>query len=190
VNPITHALVGWCLAESVPKIGDRERAAIVIASVAPDLDGFGLLFELATRDTARPLLWWSEYHHALGHNLLLAVVVAAAAAALSRRRRVLVAAMAFCAFHLHLVCDLVGSRGPDGYEWPIPYLYPFSDRPQFTWSGQWALDAWPNILLTVVLLFVTFVLAWRRGYSPLRLLSPRADRAFIHTIHVRFPRGA
>ncbi|MGZ8812133.1 MAG: hypothetical protein ACXW29_13415, partial [Thermoanaerobaculia bacterium] len=62
------------MADSVPKIGDRERAAIVIASVAPDLDGFGLLFELATRDTARPLLWWSEYHHALGHNLLLAVV--------------------------------------------------------------------------------------------------------------------
>jgi inner membrane protein len=190
VNPITHALVGWCLAETVSGIGVRERAAIVLASVAPDLDGFGLPFELATRDGPRPLLWWTEYHHVLGHNLLSAVIVATAAAIVSKNRRLLVAAVAFGAFHLHLLCDLVGSRGPDGYQWPIPYWYPFSTQPQFTWSGQWALNAWPNILLTVVLLLTTFVLAWRRGYSPLSLISARADRVFIDTLHARFPRGA
>jgi inner membrane protein len=190
VNPITHTLVGWCLAEIVSGIGVRERGAIVLASVAPDLDGFGLPFELATRDTVRPLLWWSEYHHALAHNLLSAVIVGLAAALFTKARRVLVGVCAFGAFHLHLLCDLAGSRGPDGYEWPIPYLHPFSARLHLTWSGQWALNAWPNIFLTVVLLVVTFVLAWRRGYSPVKLFSARADRAFIDTLHARFPRTA
>lgn len=188
MNPITHALVGWCVAETVPDIGKRERGLIVLGGIAPDLDGFGLPFELATRSTSRPLLWWSEYHHALGHNLLLAVVIAGVAAALSTSRRAVVGAAAFLAFHLHLLGDLVGSRGPDGYEWPIPYLYPFSDGPQLTWSGQWALNAWPNILFTMILLGVTFVLAWRRGYSAVALISTRADRAFVAALQNRFPR--
>jgi inner membrane protein len=187
MNPITHALAGWCLAETVAGLGSRERTAIVIASLAPDADGFGLPFELATRNTSHPLLWWSEYHHALGHNMLLGIVVTIVAAIVSRTRRAVVATLAFCAFHLHLLCDLAGSRGPDGYEWPIPYLFPFSSEPQLTWSGQWALNAWPNVVITVVLLLLTFVLAWRRGYSVLGLLSARADRAFIATLRRRFP---
>ena len=188
MNPITHGLVGWCLAETVPDIGRRERAAIVLAGLSPDLDGFGLPVELATRDTARPFLWWSEYHHVLGHNLLFAVIVSLVVAAASRTRRVLVGVLAFLAVHLHLLGDLAGSRGPDGYEWPIPYLYPFADEPEFVWSGQWALNAWPNFAITIVLLIATFVLAWSRGYSPLGLLSLRADSTFIQTIRRRFPR--
>lgn len=188
MNPITHALVGWCLAEAVPRIGGRERTAIVLAGIAPDLDGFGLPVELATRETDRPLLWWSEYHHVLGHNLLFAVVVAVIAGAVSRSRKLTVGIMAFLAVHLHLLGDLAGSRGPDGYEWPIPYFYPFSDQPQLVWSGQWALNAWPNFAITILLLVATFVLAWSRGYSPVSLFSRRADSAFVGSLRARFPR--
>jgi hypothetical protein len=46
--------------------------------------------------------------------------------------------------------DLVGSRGPAGYQWPIPYLLPFSNSWHWTWKGQWALNAWPNILITII----------------------------------------
>ena len=176
------------MAETLAGIGRRERGLVVLAGVVPDVDGFGLPFELATRDGDHPLLWWSEYHHALGHNLLFALIVSAIAAVLSGTRRMAVALMAFATFHLHLLGDLVGSRGPDGYEWPIPYLYPFSERPQLTWSGQWALNAWPNILLTIVLLAATFVLAWKRGYSPVGLISTRADQAFVRTLQARFRR--
>ena len=190
MNPITHALAGWCLAETIPNIGRRERAAIVLAGIAPDLDGFGLPFELATRDTARPLLWWSEYHHVLGHNLLFATLAGVIAAIVSRQRKVIVGVAAFIAAHLHLLGDLAGSRGPDGYEWPIPYLYPFSRQPELVWEGQWALNAWPNFAITITLLMATFVLAWIRGYSPVGLLSPRADSAFVATLRARFPRGA
>jgi inner membrane protein len=53
MNAIKHALAGWCVAELVPGIGRRERAAIVIAGIAPDIDGFGLPVELATRGDRR-----------------------------------------------------------------------------------------------------------------------------------------
>src|SRR5260370_38133837 len=60
--------------------------------------------------------------------------------------------LALVAFHLHLLEDLVGSRGPDGFNWPIPYLFPFSTRCIWTWGGQWKLHAWPTMPLTMALL--------------------------------------
>jgi hypothetical protein len=67
-------------------------------------------------------------------------------------RRWLTAFLVLVVFHLHLLGDIVGSRGPDGYQWPIPYLYPFSDRWKLIWAGQWELNAWPNILITLLLM--------------------------------------
>jgi inner membrane protein len=185
VNPITHALTGWCLAECAPSLTMRERAVVVAGGVAPDVDGFGILVELATRDSAHPLLWWSEYHHALAHTLPFAVLFAGVAYAITRR--VLPTLLAFAAVHLHLFCDLLGSRGPDGYQWPIPYLAPFSSV-ELSWSGEWALNAWQNIVITIVLLAATFVLAARRGYSPVGMFSTRADAAFVATLRRRFTR--
>lgn len=186
MNPITHLLTGWCLAETVPGLGRREKALITAAAVIPDLDGLGMIAELATRNSSDPLLWWTEYHHVLAHNLPFAVLVMVAAAFVARTRRLVTAALAFVAVHLHLLGDLVGSRGPDDYQWPIPYLYPFSSDPQLSWSGQWYLNAWPNIAINTALVIVTIVLAWRRGYSVVSLLSTRADRAFIGVLRHRF----
>jgi inner membrane protein len=189
LNPITHGLTGWCLAETAPRLTNRQRGIVVIASVAPDLDGFGIVPELLTRNGSCPLLWWSEYHHVLAHNLIFACLVAIVAGVAARTHRALTALLAFVAVHLHFLEDFVGSRGPDGYEWPIPYLYPFHS-PELSWSGQWKLNAWQNIVITLLLLGVTFFLAWRRGYSPVGLVSARADRAFVAALRARFPRAA
>ncbi len=182
MNPITHILTGWCLAEAFPSLSRREKGLVTLAAVAPDLDGLGLIAELATRDTAHPLLWWTEYHHVLGHNLLFACVASLFA------RRFLTGALVFLAVHLHILGDLAGSRGPDDYQWPIPYLWPFSNSPQLAWSGQWYLNAWPNIVLTIALLAMTFYLAWRRGYSIVGLVSSRGDAAFVDMLRKRFGR--
>ena len=96
------------------------------------------------------------------------------------------AVLAFVVFHLHLLADFVGSKGPDGYEWPIPYFYPFSREIELTWSGQWALNAWPNIVFTIALLAVTIYLAWRRGFSVLEVASSRADVGFVAALRRRF----
>jgi len=190
MNPITHALSGWCLAEAVPRLERRDRAIVVVSAIAPDLDGFGMLPELLTRHSRAPLFWWTDYHHVLAHNLLFAIIAGAIGALVAgARNRLRVALLAFAAVHVHLLEDLAGSRGPDGYQWPIPYLSPFSDSFLLTWDGQWALNAWQNVAVTIVLLMATFVLAWSRGYSPVGLFSTRADAAFVDALRSRVPRS-
>ena len=84
---------------------------------------------------------------------------------------------------------MLGSRGPEGYPWPVPYLAPFSSALQLTWRGEWGLNAWPNVALTVLLLLITFWLAWRRGFSPLEMISVRADVTLVRALRERFPRA-
>jgi hypothetical protein len=97
--------------------------------------------------------------------------------------------LAFISFHLHLVEDLVGSRGPEGFGWPIPYLFPFTNRWTWNWSGQWALNAWPNVALTAALISVTLWMAIRWGFSPVEIFSAAADRAVVRTLRKRFQRA-
>ncbi len=184
MSPITHLLVSWVVAHAAP-LERRDRALVTVAGVIPDADALGAVAEIATRDWDRPLLWWSEYHHVLAHNVGFALLLAGACAA-AGRRRALTALLALAAFHLHLLGDLVGARGPDGYQWPIPYLLPFSDAWPWTWDGQWALNAWPNFAVTIVALGLTFYLAWKQGRSPLEMVSSAADRAFVTALRGRF----
>lgn len=186
MNPVTHFLLSWCVANTLPDSTQRDRTIVTIAGVAPDFDGFGMVPELLTRNSSKPLLWWTDYHHILGHNLGAAMVVTALALVLARPPHRLLIAIAACfTFHLHLFCDVIGARGPDGDQWPIPYFSPFSSTFQWTWDGQWALNGWQNILTTIVALTITFVLAWRRGYSPLEMCSTKADRAFVNALRSR-----
>jgi hypothetical protein len=159
---------------------------VTAAGVIPDVDGFGLLVDGANAWLGRPAtFYFSAYHHALLHGLLGAALVAATAAALTRRLSTTI--LAVVAFHAHLLCDVVGSRGPDPEDlWSIRYFAPISDAGTFAWSGQWRLDGAPNILLTVFLLGVLFVRANRRGYSPVVLISPSADRSFVEAVRARW----
>jgi hypothetical protein len=184
MNPITHLLISWTVAESA-RLERRDRFLVTGAGVLPDIDGLGIVAELATKGSDQPLYWWSEYHHVLGHNIGFALVTALAVGSLAQRR-LLSLVLAVLTFHLHLLGDLVGSRGPDGYQWPIPYRLPFSTSWQLTWSGQWELNAWPNVFLTAGLLAAALYLAWRRGYSAVELVSRKADRVFIDTLRKRF----
>ena len=163
----------------------RERALVVCASVIPDVDGLGAIPELLTRNSNHPVLWFSQYHHAL-HTLLFALIVTAAAFFLAKHCWK-AALLVFLSFHLHLFCDLIGARGSDGYQWPIPYLFPFSKALQLTWHHQWALNAWPNVSITVALLLATLWLAWRKGVSPLEFVSRSADKALVEALRARFP---
>ncbi len=185
MSPVTHFFTGWVFANCA-KLDRRERALVTLASVAPDIDGLGIIPELLTRNSNHPLLWFSLYHHSL-HTLVFALVIATIAFVLATQKWK-VGLLALVSFHLHLIEDLVGSRGPDGYQWPIPYLKPFSTTLQLTWRGQWGLNAWQNVVITSVLLVVTLWLAWRRGFSPLEMISVRADAAFVSTLRRRFPR--
>ena len=183
MNPITHFFIGWCTACAAPSLDGRERALVTWSAVVADVDGLGLLPEMLTRDTPHAIFWYSDYHHALTHNLLSAVVASIVVAVVSRHR-LQAALFAFIAYHTHLLGDLAGSRGPDGYLWPIPYLPNWT----WSWSGAWKLNAWPNVAITLTAIAITFVIAVRRGDSPLRMFSKRANEAFVMTLRRRFTR--
>jgi hypothetical protein len=185
MNVIEHFFIGWCIANTVPNLSDRERTIVTVAAVIPDLDGLGMLVELPTRNTAHPLLWWTDYHHVLAHNIGFAILVALGSWLLSSNR-VKTTTLAVVSFHSHILGDIVGARGPDGYQWPIPYFLPFSRMPELSWDGQWALNGWQNFVITGLALSLTLVLAWRRGYSPVGIFSKRADREFVKTLRARF----
>jgi len=184
VHPATHLLVSWTVAESA-RLSKRDRTLVTLAGVLPDIDGLGVIAEIATERSTSPLYWWSEYHHVLCHNIGFCLLILPIAALLATKRWAVIMLCAI-AFHLHLLGDIAGSRGPDGHQWPIPYLLPYSGHWQLTWDGQWELNAWPNIVLTVVLLALTLYLAWKRGHSPVGMVSSHADAAFTATLRKRF----
>ena len=206
MSPVTHFFAGWLLASVSPTgrptaLTRREKALVVAAAVAPDIDGLGIIPELLTRNTSHPLLWFSQYHHSL-HTLAFALVCTLAAYLIAgplanfslgpsiKSRPLsshpwLTALLVFISFHLHLLCDLIGARGPDGDQWPIPYLKPFSNTLQLTWHGQWALNAWQNFVITGLLLLATFWIAWRYAASPLELVSQPANQALARTLRQR-----
>lgn len=184
MNPASHFLISWAIANTA-EIQRRDRALVTLSGVIPDLDGAGIIAELLTENSSTPLVWYSNYHHVLGHNLGVGLALAAAVFLLSIRRW-MSAFLAFLVFHLHLLGDLVGSRGPDGYQWPIPYFFPFSTKLTLTWQGQWELNAWPNILATLLVVGITLYIAWKRGHSPLEMVSPRADAALVAGLRKRF----
>src|SRR5258707_14314231 len=129
MSTITYCLMGWAVANSAPSLGKRERALVTWASVVPDLDGFGIVADWLTQNSSHPLNWWGDYHHTLGHNLGFAFAVAGIAAIFAKQR-VKTMLLVLLSFHLHLLADLVGARGPDGDQWPIPYFLPFSKNVQ------------------------------------------------------------
>ena len=182
MSPVTHFLSGWVLANCA-RLDRKERELVTFACVVPDVDGLGIIPELLTRNSAHPLLWFTLYHHSL-HTLAFALIVAALSYAFAAQKWK-TATLVLLSFHLHLFEDLLGSRGPEGYQWPIPYLMPFSSRFQLSWQGQWGLNNWPNVAITIVLLSITMWLAWRRGRSPLEMISAKADAALVTTLRQR-----
>jgi LexA-binding, inner membrane-associated putative hydrolase len=185
MNPVEHLLIGWCVANTSSRLTSRDRLLITVAAVVPDIDGLGMLAEIPTRNTVHPILWWTDYHHILAHNVAAAVMVTLLAFTLARTRW-LTAFLALISFHTHILGDVIGARGPDGYQWPIPYFLPFSRTPELTWDGQWALNAWQNMVITGCALLISIYLAWRRGFSPLEMFSKRVDAVFVSTLRQRF----
>jgi hypothetical protein len=185
MHVVTHLLIGWTVAEHTTK-SPRDRALIAWASVAPDLDGLGLIVDVAAPLFDWTVQWYDRFRHVLLHGLPGAVVITALMTWFARKR-LAAGCLIFLAYHLHLLGDLLGSRG--GAEkalWSAHYLSPLSDAMTLAWSGQWPLTSWQNTTLTVALMAYTMFLAVRRGYSPVGLFNARADAVFVATLRARF----
>ncbi len=186
MNPITHLLLGWEVGHA-GGLDAKDRNPVAWAGLAPDLDGLGLLVDVGNGVLGRPESFhYATHHHVLFHGIFGAAVTTAAIAAVATRR-VRTSILALAAFHLHLLCDLAGSRGPTVDDiWPIHYLGPFSDRLTFSWSHQWAVNGWPNIVVTLSLLAILFERAVRAGVTPVGLFGARAEMAFVGAVRARW----
>jgi hypothetical protein len=185
MNPATHFLAGWLIA-NVDHLGRRDRALVTLAAVIPDADGLVILSGIVSKDQGVGMELYSQYHHVLAHNVFFGLLLAAIVYILSKKKA-LTAFLVMISFHIHLLGDFLSGRGPDGTIWTISYFFPVLGDIQYSWSGQWELNAWPNIVITAALLLLTFYLAWKRGFSPVSIFSLNADRAVIETLRNRFP---
>ena len=189
MSPITHLLFGWFVAEGA-RLERRDWRLVAWASVLPDLDGVGAVVDVTNQLLHRPAQGlYEQWHHWLLHGLPAAVIFTGVLLVWARHRW-RVGFLALVSIHLHLVCDLVGSRGPGPLDiWPLHYLGPVSDVLTLAWPGQWALNAWPNIALTLGLLGLTFWCAVVRGRSIVGVFSYRADALFVATVRRRWRWG-
>ncbi len=186
LSPITHLLASWTLS-AFTRLPRRDRHLVAWCGTLPDLDGLGAVVDLANRILGRAeSAHYGTHHHLILHGLPAALLIPAVLA-LWGTRRLSVYVWGFLVIHFHLLCDLLGSRGPSPADiWPISYLSPLSSALTFSWPGQWALDGWPNVAFTLGLLGFVFARAATTGGSPLALVSHAADCAFVSAVQHRW----
>jgi inner membrane protein len=182
MSPITHFMVGWVALERF-QATTRDKALVVCAGLAPDLDGLGIVVDFATRTLGLPETdYYQSFHRMYGHGLPAALLVSALVG-ICGVNKIRVMLCAFISIHLHLLCDLLGSRGAGAEDiWGVFYLAPLNQAFELSWHDQWPLIGWQNLLITATLLAIIMVRATRTGYSPLALVSASADRAFVATL--------
>ena len=166
----THLMLSWVVGH---RLQDRsDRRAVAWAGVAADLDGLSILAGVDA---------YGRWHHVLTHGLMAGLLIGLVASSCAKNR-LQVWWLSLGAFHLHLLCDFLGS----GLDWPIQYFWPFSDSFYHTPYG-WELDAWQNWVAAILLLLVGGRIAIRSGYSFAETVLPAAgDHAVVAALRQRF----
>ncbi len=180
--PETHLLASWVIgAKSTDNA--RDCRLVALAGILPDADGLGLIADGLSRALGwKQSFFYEHYHHFLLHGAFGAIVITVLLTFFARQKW-RVALLSLAVFHLHLLSDFVGSRGPSPEDlWPIFYLGPFEKDPMWIWRGQWRLDAWPNRLLSIALFLWSLWLAVQKGYSFVGVFSRRLDQTFIQVL--------
>ena len=188
MSPFAHLIGSWLVA-SATTTNPRDRKLVTLAGVLPDVDGLGVVVDVVDSlisGKENTFHYYQQYHHILLHGWPGAVAVSILLMLFARQRRP-VLLLCLLTFHLHLLCDLVGSRGPTvGDLWPICYSEPIFRHPIWFWKGQWKLDGWQNQTIFATLLATSIWLAVKRGYSFVEVVSERADKFFVQVLRKWF----
>lgn len=175
MTPGAHLLISWVASVEFLE-HRRERTLVTLSGLAPDIDGLGIVIDKLTGVTD----YYFSYHHYLGHSILSPFVIATLVSWLATAQRSIVWVCSFVVVQIHVLCDVLGSKGPDGYQWPVYYLYPFNSEYELTWKYQWELDAWQNQLIIGIMFIITLYYASKRRITFLEVFSQRLnEEAFI-----------
>lgn len=178
---VVHFVGSWLVASAVAD-NPRDRGLITLAGILPDADGLGIVADFARSmitGKENNFQYYQQYHHILLHGWPGAIVVSLLLMCFARKK---LSTLIWClvAFHLHLLCDLIGSRGPDiGDLWPICYSEPLFRHPIWFWKHQWKLDGWQNQGIFFVLFIASLWVAVKKGHSFLEVISRRMDEVFV-----------
>lgn len=126
--------------------------------------------------------YYQKFHHVLCHGWPAALVICGLLACFATRRS---RTFGFCllTFHLHLLCDLLGSRGPSPSDlWPICYSEPLFRHPVWFWKAQWRLDGWQNQIIFVLIFFGSLWQSVRLGNSFVEVFNRKADEVFVSVL--------
>lgn len=186
MHVVTHLLAGWVVADQ-GRLDPRDEAIVAWSSVAPDLDGAGMIVDAANRLMGNAdTVYYETWHHYLGHGLP-AAVLAVVVAYLLAVKKLKTALLALLSLHLHLLMDLAGSRGSNPLDiWPIDYLAPLSDSLTLAWGGQWPLTGWQNTAITIALMGFCLYRGIAKGRTPVSLFSSHVDRHLVMALQARF----
>jgi hypothetical protein len=169
MQPPIHLAISWLVGHRLAE--RRDRRLVTWPGVLPDLDAVSLLFGAGA---------YSTYHHVITHGILAAVAIAAAWSVFARDK-LKTALLSLVAFHIHLLCDLVGS-GAQGEPWPITYLWPFSNR-EIMFTHGWDLASPQNAFVWLAAVGCTIWIAVTQGRTFAEAFLPaRADAAVVATI--------
>jgi len=171
MSPGSHLLFSWLTTVQIIK-DRRERILVSISGIAPDIDGLGLIIDKLTGSTN----FYLQYHHYIGHSIFSALFISTLATLLAKSQKVIVFTLSFILVHVHILFDVIGSKGPDGYQWPIYYFYPINPEYSLTWSGQWELNAWQNNVIMLFLLSGCVYYAVTKKITFLEIFSSKLNR--------------
>lgn len=167
---------------SVTTNNPHDRKLVTLAGIIPDADGLGIVVDVVAGLISGKEVtfhYYQQFHHLLLHGWPAAFTIAMLLACFARNRlRVVI--FGLLTFHLHLLCDLIGSRGPSiGDLWPICYSEPLFRHPIWFWKKQWPLDGWQNQTVFLVVFVLALWQATKRGYSFVEVISQRLDSIFV-----------
>jgi len=179
---LTHLLASWLVAAKTTN-NPRDCRLATLAGLLPDADGLGLVVDVANELLGRrPTHYYAQFHHYWLHGIFGAALITLTLTLFAHQRG-RVALVALVLFHLHLLCDFVGSRGPSPEDlWPIFYLGPFDKDPMWVWKGQWRLDGWQNRIVSVLAFVGSIWVARRTGHSFVGVFNRRTDRVFVDVL--------
>jgi inner membrane protein len=178
-----HFIISWVVANSIA-LDRRARVGITLAGIVPDIDGVGYIVDKLNLQFNIESSYFADYHHLYGHNIFAGLMISSIAGAFCQRK-VSVFLLSLLTFHLHLLCDLAGSMGPDGYQWPIYYLYPLLPDLQLTWSGQWELSSWKNSAIGVSFFVLALALARYRQVTFFEFFSAKIEKVVAEVARQR-----
>lgn len=171
MSPVSHLLFSWLSSAEIIK-ARRERVLVTVSGISPDVDGLGLIIDKITGSTH----FYFQYHHYIGHSIFFALLISILASCFAKSQKLLVFLLSFFVVHVHIFCDLIGSRSPDGYQWPIHYLYPTNSDYELTWVGQWELNAWQNQMIFLFLIVASIYYGVTKRITFFEVFSSKLNR--------------